>query len=62
MPAVTVAEPTVTQNLLHPSSTSSIFARHLLDLWCRERVENIHQGIKEADTPAIHLDAIPSGL
>ena len=51
MQAVLVTLPTVTQNLLHPLSTSSITARHLL------------QGkITEADALTIRLDATQSGL
>jgi len=37
MPAVLVAVPTVTQNSLHPLSTSSIIARHLLDFMVQEK-------------------------
>jgi len=56
MSAVLVAVPTVTQNsLLHPLSTTSITARHLLDFMVQGK-------ITEADTPTICLDAIPSGL
>jgi len=48
MPAVLVAVPAVTQNSLHPLSTSSIMARHLLDF--------VEQGkITEADAPTICL-------
>jgi len=55
MPAVLVAVPTVKPNLLHPLSTSSITARHLLEFMVQEK-------IKEADAPTIRLDATPSGL
>ena len=55
MPAVLVTVPAVMQNSLHPLSTSSITARHLLDF--------IVQGkITEADSPTICLDATLSGL
>ena len=54
MPAVLVTIPTVTQNSLHPLSTSSIIARHLLGFM---------QGkMTEADAPTIHLDATPTTL
>jgi len=55
MPAVLVAVPTVMQNLLHPLSTSSIIARHLLDFM-------EHGKTAEAEAPTIRLDATPSGL
>ena len=55
MPAVLVAVPTVKPNLLHPLSTSSITARHLLEFMVQEK-------ITEADAPTIRLDATPSGL
>jgi len=55
MPAVLVTVPTVTQNLLHPLSTSSITARHLLDLMVQGK-------ITEAEALIIHLDATASGL
>jgi len=55
MPAVLVEVPPVMQNLLHPFSTSSITARHLLDFM-------MHGKITEADALIIHLDATPSGL
>jgi len=54
MPAVLVKVPTVMQNLLHPLSTSSIIARHLLDFM-------MHGKITEADALIIHLDATTSG-
>ena len=47
MPAVLVAVPTVTQNSLHPLSTSSITACHLLE-----------GEITEADAPTIRPNAI----
>jgi len=47
--------PTVIQNTLHPSSTSSIIARHLLDFMVQGK-------ITEAGAPTIRLDATPSGL
>ena len=49
MPAVLVTVPNVTQNSLHPLSTSSITARHLLNCMVQGK-------ITEADTPTIHLD------
>jgi len=55
MPAVLVAVPTVKPNLLHPLSTSSITARHLLEFMVQEK-------ITEADAPTIRLDATPCGL
>jgi len=51
MPAV----PTVTQNSLHPLSTSSIIAHHLLDFMVQGK-------ITEADAPSICLYTTPSGL
>ena len=55
MPAVLVTVPTVTQNLLHPLSTSSITTCHLLDF--------TEQGkLTEADASTIRLDAPTSGL
>jgi len=50
-----VEVPTVTRNPLHPLSTSSTTARHLLDFMVQGR-------ITEANAPIIHLDATPSGL
>jgi len=38
MPAVLVTVPAVTQNSLHPLSTSSITARHLLDFMVQEKI------------------------
>ena len=55
MPAVLVTVPTVMQNSLHPLSTSSITARHLLDFMMQGK-------IIEADALTIRLDATPSGL
>ena len=55
MPAVLVTVPTVMQNSLHPLSTSSTTARHLLDFMVQGK-------ITKADTPTIRLDATPSGL
>ena len=55
MPAVLVTVPTVMQNSLHPLSTSSITARHLLDFIAQAK-------ITEADAPTIRLDATQSGL
>jgi len=48
MPAVLVAVPTVTQNLLHPVSTSSITAHHLLDFMVQGK-------ISEADAMTIPI-------
>jgi len=53
--AVLVTVPTVMQNSLHPLSTSSITARHLLEFMMRRK-------ITEADAPTIRLDATPSQL
>ena len=50
---VTVPSPTATQNSLHPLSTSSITAHHLLDFMVQGK-------ITEADTPTTRLDATPS--
>ena len=47
--------PTVIQNTLHPLSTSSIIARHLLDFMVQGK-------ITEAGAPTIRLGATPSGL
>ena len=55
MPAVLVMVPIVTQNSLHPSSTSSIIARHLLDSMVQGKTT-------EADAPTNHLNATPCGL
>ena len=55
MPAVLVKVTTVTQNLLHPLSTSFIIADHLLHFMEQWK-------ITEADTLTIRLDATPSGL
>jgi len=55
MPAVLVTVPTVTQNLLHPLSTSSITPRHLVNLMLQRK-------ITQADALTIRLDATPSGL
>jgi len=50
MLTILVEVPTATKNSLHPLSTSSIIARHLLDFML--------QGKKtEADAPTIRLDA-----
>jgi len=54
MPAVLITVPTVMQNSLHPLSTSSITARHLLDFMVQGK-------ITEADALTVHLDATPSG-
>jgi len=55
MLTILVAVPTATKNSLHPLSTSSIIARHLLDFML--------QGKKtEADAPTIRLDATQSRL
>jgi len=54
MPVVLVAVPTVTQNLLHTLSTSSIAARRLLDFMVQGK-------ITEAGTPTTRLDATASG-
>jgi len=43
--------PIVTQNSLHPSSTSSIIARHLLDSMVQGKTT-------EADAPTNHLNAM----
>jgi len=53
MLAVLVTVATVTQNSLHPLSTSSITARHLLDF-------TVQGKITDANAPTIHLDATPS--
>jgi len=55
MPAVLVTVPTVMQNSLHPLSTSSTTARHLLDFMVQGKITKAH-------TPTIRLDATPSGL
>jgi len=55
MLAVLVAVPTVMQNSLHPSSTSSIIARHLLDFVT-------HGKITEADALTIRQNATLFGL
>ena len=55
MLAVLVTVPTVTQNTLHPLSTSSIAARRLLDFMVQGK-------ITEADAPTVRLDAAISGL
>jgi len=55
MPVVLVTVPTDTQGSLHPLSTSSITARHLLDSMVQGK-------ITEADAPTISLDATPSRL
>ena len=55
MLAVLVTVPTVMQNLLHPLSTSSIIARHLLDF-------NVPGKITETDALTIGQDATPSRL
>jgi len=52
---VLVTVPTVTQTSLHPLSTSSITARHLLDFMVQGK-------ITETDALTIRLDATPSGL
>jgi len=54
MLVILVAVPTVMQNSLHPLSTSSFIAHHLLDFMV--------QGKIEADAPTVRLDATPSGL
>jgi len=53
MLAVLVTVPTVMQNSLHPLSTSSIIAHHLLDFM-------VQGTITEADAPTSRLDAPPS--
>jgi len=53
MLAVLVTVPTVTQNSLHPLSTSSINARHLMDFMVRGK-------ITEAGTQTTHPDATTS--
>ena len=55
MLAVLVTVPTITQNSLHPLSTLSITAHHLLDFMVQGK-------ITEADAPTICLDATRSGL
>ena len=55
MPAVLVAGPTVTHNSLHPLSTSSTTARHVLDFMVQGK-------IADTDAPTVRLDATPSGL
>jgi len=55
MPSVLVTVPTDTQNSLHPLSTSSIIARHLLDFMVQGKTT-------EADARTICLEATPSGL
>jgi len=52
MPALLVTVPTVTQILLHPLSTSSIIAHHLLDFMVQGKIT----------VPTICLDATRSGL
>jgi len=49
MPAVLVTVSTVTQNLLHPLSASSIIDSRFLDFMVLGK-------ITEADAPAIHLE------
>ena len=56
MLAVLVTVTTATQNLLHPLSTYSITARHLLDFMM------VGEKITEAEAPTICLEATPSGL
>ena len=55
MLAVLVTVPTVSQNSLHPLSTSSITARHLLDFMVEGK-------ITDSDALTICLDATRSGL
>ena len=55
MLAVLVTVPTVSQNSLHPLSTSSITARHLLDFM-------VEGEITDSDALTICLDATRSGL
>jgi len=55
MLAVVVTVPTDTQNSLHPLSTSSIIASHLLDFMVQGKMT-------EAEVPTIRPDATPSGL
>jgi len=55
MPAVRVAVATALQNSLHPLSTSSITACHILDFMVQGK-------ITEAEAPTIRMDATPSGL
>jgi len=55
MPAVLVTVPTVKQKSLHPLSTSSITARHLLDFMVQGK-------ITQADAPIICLDTTASRL
>jgi len=55
MLAILVTAPTVMQNSLHPLSTSSFIAHHLLDFMVQGK-------ITEADAPTVRLDATPSGL
>jgi len=50
MPAVLVAAHTVMQILLHPLSTSSITAHHLLDFMVQGK-------ITEVDALTVHMDA-----
>jgi len=60
MPAVLVAVhvPTVTQNLLHPLSTSSITAHHLLDFMLHGKITEItHQ--QSVWTPSHPFDRCP---
>jgi len=52
--AVLVEVPTDTQNSLHPLSTSSTVACHLLDFMVEGK-------ITEADAPTIRLDATQPG-
>jgi len=54
MPTVLVAVPTVTPNSLHPLSTSSITACHLLDFMVQGK-------ITDAGTLTTRLDATASG-
>jgi len=56
MLAVLVTVTTATQNLLHPLSTYSITARHLLDFMM------VGGKITEAEAPTICMEATPSGL
>jgi len=55
MLAVLVTVPTVMQNSLHPLSTSSITAQHLLEFMVQGK-------IIDADALIIHLDITPSRL
>ena len=55
MPTVMVTVPAVTLNSLHPSSTSSIIARQILDFV-------MHGKITEADALTVRQNATLSGL